>query len=568
MLRDNKDNMTQLYDNTNIRKQEFPADFDAVFEEAFRFPEPRNKQREVIEAIVREFLIKDKDAVLLDAPPGFGKSGVINTVMSILDGKHYYVTPLKSLQDQLVTDEFIGGDMTEIKGRNNYGCVHTSAGPDTTVDNAKCQKEDDWECPVRDECPYYVQKDKSIHDTQSLMNLSYMMKVPMTAEVGDGQFTIRDSMTIDECQGVESWSISNIGFTISKFTLPKMVWDNVQWPREHECEDFDTAVSWLEEEILPSAKEALTYINGLPIKDEDELSAKDRLKEFIDKVNRFLDDVEENHWVHTHTHEVGKNRPDYRKIEFKPIFVGRFLNDLIWDKADKFMLSSATIPKGNWLEEIGLDDRAVTRISVSSPFPVENRPICLTEAVGKMTYNERDQNIGPMVEKIKAISEHHDGQNGIIHCRGYNYIKMFKKWCIRNGHRQWFEDNCVVQDRDNREESLQHWIDSDKQIFLSVNMSEGIDLKGDKCRWQVLMKTLYPNMNDERVSYRIKQMNDWQWYNNRAVIQIEQAYGRAVRGPDDWAYFYVLDESAVNLIERSTNLFHDWFLEACDKDVR
>lgn len=82
------------------------------------------------------------------------------------------------------------------------------------------------------------------------------------------------------------------------------------------------------------------------------------------------------------------------------------------------------------------------------------------------------------------------------------------------------------------------------------------------------MKTLYPNMNDERVSYRIKQMNDWQWYNNRAVIQIEQAYGRAVRGPDDWAYFYVLDESAVNLIERSTNLFHDWFLEACDKDVR
>lgn len=566
-----------VYNNDKIRRQEFPDDFDSVFDDNFRFPEPRNKQREVIEAIVREFLIKDKDVVLLDAPPGFGKSGVINTVLNILDGNHFYVTPLKSLQDQLVTDEFIGGDMTEIKGRNNYSCIHSSAGPDTTVDNAKCQKEDDWECPVKGECPYYVQKDKAIKDKIAVMNLSYTMKVPITLDPDDGQFTIRDSMTVDECQGIESWSISNIGFTISKFTLPKMVWDNVEWPSNSQCEDFDAMVSWLEDEILPAAKKAKTYIAGLPVKDDDQLDAEDRIKQFIDKVNRFLEDVEENHWVHTHTNEIRKNKPNYRKVEFKPIFVGRFLDELMWDNADKLILSSATIPKGDWLSEIGLDDRGVTRISVSSPFPVENRPICLTEAVGKMTYDERDDNIRDMVKKIKAISEHHDGQKGIVHCRGYNYIKMFKHACKKidsdpnddteDRMFKWFNNNVTVQDRENREESLQHWIESDDQIFLSVNMSEGIDLKGDKCRWQVLMKTLYPNMSDKRVDYRVNQMNDWQWYNNKAVIQIEQAYGRAVRGPEDWAYFYVLDESAVNLIERSTNLFHDWFLEACDKDV-
>jgi len=81
------------------------------------------------------------------------------------------------------------------------------------------------------------------------------------------------------------------------------------------------------------------------------------------------------------------------------------------------------------------------------------------------------------------------------------------------------------------------------------------------------MKTLYPNMSDERVKYRIQELNDWQWYNNRAVVQIEQAYGRAVRGPDDHAVFYVLDTSAVDLIKRSTDLFHDWFLEAVDIEL-
>jgi len=551
----------------NIQEQRFPADFESAFDEAFRFPEPRDKQKPVIETIVREFVEKDKDVVLLDAPPGFGKSGVINTVLNILDGKHYYVTPLKSLQDQLVSDPFIGDDMTEIKGRNNYPCIHDSAGADTTVDEAKCQREEDWDCPIKAECPYYAQKARSTMDKISVMNMSYMMKVPMTWDPDDGQFCPRDSMTIDECQGIESWSISNIGFTVSKFSLPSMVWENVSWPSERVLEDFDGVVRWVRDEVLESAREGLAYVADLPVKDEDQLDAADQLNSFVDRVERFLEDVKENHWVHNYDVVIQKNAPNYKKVEFKPIYVGRFLDGLMWDNCDKVLLSSATIPKGDWLSEVGLSDRDVTRISVSSPFPVENRPIILSEHVGKMTYDERDDNIGDMVETIKAIAEHHDGEKGIIHCRGYNYVTMFKDYCIKNEMRQWFNENCVVQDRQDREGSLQEWVEGDKQIFLSVNMAEGIDLKGDKCRWQVLMKTLYPNMSDERVKYRIQELNDWQWYNNRAVVQIEQAYGRAVRGPDDHAVFYVLDTSAVDLIKRSTDLFHDWFLEAVDIEL-
>jgi len=131
-----------------------------------------------------------------------------------------------------------------------------------------------------------------------------------------------------------------------------------------------------------------------------------------------------------------------------------------------------------------------------------------------------------------------------------------------NGHRKWVRENVMVQDRYNREESLEEWIESDKQVFLSVAMDEGIDLDGDKARFQVLAKTLYPHMGDKRVDYRINELNDWNWYNRSAAIQIQQSYGRGVRSPEDEAVFYILDSSAVGLIQRNADLFNKWFLEA------
>jgi len=166
------------------------------------------------------------------------------------------------------------------------------------------------------------------------------------------------------------------------------------------------------------------------------------------------------------------------------------------------------------------------------------------------------------VRKVKAMCEHHDGEKGIVHCRGYNYITLFKHHCKKLGEMDWFRNNVHVQDKYDREGSLESWINNDKQLFLSVNMAEGIDLKGDKCRWQVLLKAQYPHLGDNRVSYRLNEMDDQDWYNQQAVIQIEQAYGRAVRSATDEAVFYILDESAVNLISYNKDLFHDWFLEA------
>lgn len=529
-------------------------------EKAFPAPGFRANQREVIETVVKGFEEKGVEVVELSAPTGFGKSITLYSIVEAMGARAFYLTPLKSLQEQLVKDEFIGENVIEIMGRSNYPCVLPDA--DTTVDKGKCNRDSNFDCDLKDQCPYYTQKEKAIQHDKTVMNLSYLMAEGFVPDHADLKFGDRHVGIIDECQSIEGWALNFVGTTLSKNTVPEMVWNNITLPDEGKMDDMDYLVEWIKDDVLSAVEDTMAYYQSISLKSEDQQDELEKLSQFDNKIRRFLADVVDHHWVAQKQVEIRKNKPNYEKVEFKPIKVGRFLEDLVWSRFDKIILSSATIPKGNWRQEIGLGDRKTMEISVPSEFPVENRPIVTTEAIGKMTKAEREGNMPDAVEKVKAMSEFHEGEKGIVHARGYNYIKMFRRAASNNGYRDWFDENVHVQDRYNREESLEEWINNGKQVFMSVNMAEGIDLEGDLCRWQVLLKTNYPFMGDKRVQYRINEMEDWDWYNRHAAIQIQQAYGRAVRSKEDEAVFYILDSSAVGMIDRNTELFEDWFLDA------
>jgi len=527
---------------------------------AFPAPAFRAHQRKAIVETVRAFEDEGKDVVVLDAPTGFGKSITLWTVPRAMNARAYYLTPLKSLQDQLVEDDFIGDSIVDIKGRSNYSC----ALPDenVTVDKGKCVREDDFDCHVKDECPYYVRKDEALRSDMTTMNLAYAMAESNVPDGAEGKFGPRELVIVDECQSMEDWGISQVSVTVSNRTVPNRVWERVDVPRADGMEDMDDWLEWMVDEVIPVVQEELAVVSNKAIRTESETKDMERLQQFSSRVESFMADVQKNHWVWQVEQSVRKNRANTRKVTFKPIRIGRFLDDLVWDRGEHIILSSATIPKGNFLSEVGLADRDVKWLSIPSSFPVENRPVVTKHAVGKMTYDERESTAPEMAKKIKEIADFHDGEKGLIHCRGYNIAEMLTRWYRNNGCAAWFDENVAVQDRDAREESLESWQRGDTQVFFSVNMAEGIDLEGDACRWQVLAKTLYPHLGDERVSYRVNELNDWTWYNGKAVNQVEQAYGRAVRSEDDEAVFYILDESAIGLLDRSPELHHDWFKAA------
>jgi Rad3-related DNA helicase len=294
--------------------------------------------------------------------------------------------------------------------------------------------------------------------------------------------------------------------------------------------------------------------------------------------------VADHHWV-------ANREYDDTSVEFNPIFVGRFLDRFLWSQGHKVVLSSATIPKGGFLEEVGLDDRSVGEVEVPSTFPPERRGVYTDEVVGKMTMGERDTTIPKMARKVGELADYHygspqgepsisgsgdepdhEGKRGFVHCHSYKIAQR-----IYDALPADVRERTRLQDGDDREESLEDWLAADVdekgfqdskggQVFLSVAMDEGISLDDDAARWQVIAKCAYPYLGAKRASYRMDELNDWSWYAGKAAIALQQAVGRGMRGPEDWCHTYILDKSAAGLIEKNSYLFEDWFLEAVDID--
>lgn len=536
-------------------------------------PSYRENQREAVVEILAQLYVADKDVVTLSAPTGAGKSLILHGVVSVLrdvfgrDG--FFTTPLNALIDQVNGDEFMKPDVVTLKGKNNYECVHRQD-RGTPVDKAVCQRVDDFDCehkekdPENGGCPYYGRKEKAKEHPEVVTNMSYMMANSMIPE--EYAIPSKEATIVDECQKIEDFALQFVNVIVCKRNVP-LIWDQIgRPPRSENVEDL---AEWLERDVLVKVSTKLQEFEGRSELSEEMADKKEKLQQFKRKVENFLMDVSDHHWVA----ETEFDDDEWR-VEFEPIRVGRFLDQFLWSQGEKVILSSATIPRGGFIEEIGLDERQIGEVEVESTFPPERRPIHTDLNVGKMTYHEKKKNLPTMARTIAELARHHEGQRGFIHCHSYDIAQDIYDRLPHD-----VKARTRVQNQEDREEALDAWLRAEVdeqdvqnqeiggQVFLSVAMDEGISLDHDRARWQVVAKAAYPFMGDKRVSYRMDEMNDWTWYSGKAAIALQQAVGRGMRAKDDWCHTYILDKSAVDLIDRNEYLFEDWFLEAVDIDA-
>jgi Rad3-related DNA helicases len=235
-------------------------------------------------------------------------------------------------------------------------------------------------------------------------------------------------------------------------------------------------------------------------------------------------------------------------LSFFPITAKRFLN-IILDKGDRFVLSSATPP---FKEELGPFGDNVEVIEVSSAFPVKNRPIYL-DYVGYMSLSNRAKTIPKMAEKIKELAT----ERTVVHCHSYG---------IANDIAKYLDYDCILQRQGKREEDLGQFKDGGCKIFLSVNMENGISLDDELCRVNILAKVPYPNLKDPQIQKR-RELEGDRFMNIMVARKITQAYGRATRSENDWSHFYILDSNFKSFFRRNRELFPRWLKEAMVEDA-
>jgi len=93
------------------------------------------------------------------------------------------------------------------------------------------------------------------------------------------------------------------------------------------------------------------------------------------------------------------------------------------------------------------------------------------------------------------------------------------------------------------------------------NSYVGVSCIYHNCDAQILLKVPFADIGDMRVKRRLE-LGQRQWYENQAMLEAIQAYGRAIRAEDDMARFYVVDGSFISLVRNTWQFIPDWFKAA------
>ena len=119
-------------------------------------------------------------------------------------------------------------------------------------------------------------------------------------------------------------------------------------------------------------------------------------------------------------------------------------------------------------------------------------------------------------------------------------------------------NRLLIHNSEDRIQKLQeHMTSKEPTVLISPSMQEGIDLKDDLSRFQIICKIPYPYLGDPIVK---KRMNRWKWwYSLQTAKTIVQSIGRSVRSNEDHATSYILDADWDKFYERHANLLPESF---------
>jgi ATP-dependent DNA helicase DinG len=532
----------------------------------FPYKEIRDQQQEAIDFAL-DSITGGKKFVIIEAGTGVGKSAigltisryVYNSLASNKDPGAYFLTTQKILQEQYVSD-FGGfsGPMKSIKSSSNYTCnfnKKTSCGESLRALKTAEKESRFWKsCTFN--CVYRNAKESFLNSKESVTNFPYFLAETQYA----GKITPRQVLIIDEAHNVDNELSKFVEVTLSEkfctsflgFSIPENM-TQLQY------------INWITDTYVPTISSKLKHLEKMM---EKYIGLREKIKsgefsnvakkfEMLDKhvckVRRFLELYDKDNWV---LNKIDEDQRSSRKIQFKPIDIAPYAPDMLYSYGDVVIMMSATIlDRDAFCECAGIPKQEAAFISLPSPFPIENRPIVYS-GIGKMNASSINDTLPRMAMAVKEILKQHNNEKGIIHCHSYK-IAHFLKNNIRSSR-------LLIHGSHNRDMILEKHKRSKKPtVLISPSMSEGVDLKDDLSRFQIVCKVPYPYLGDKLVK---KKMNKWRWwYALQTAKAIVQSVGRSVRSNEDSAVTYILDSDFERFFSSNSSLFPQEFRRSMKK---
>lgn len=544
----------------------------------FPFNDIRKEQEESINFILNSFLIDNKKYCLCELGTGTGKSAIAITVSRYMQANNpattgsWFLTTQKILQDQYIKDFGTGSrPIKTIKSSNSYVCnlFDLSDVKMSCAEVTKLKKTHSFfkkmYCHCDESCRYKKEKQQFLDSLNSLTNYSYFF---VSSSNEFSLFTPRNLLILDECHTIEEQLSKHIETVVNEnFSKNRL---NCSVPKS--ITNIDKAILWIKKKYIP-AVDAKRNILKTHIKECKKTNANQSdgsaiaeitklIKQFelisshLTKIKNFVLQYEPENWVLNIDIVPGKNNKSHRRFVFKPIDVSSYATNKLFNYGKHVLLLSATIiDKNSYCESLGISQGSYSYKRIDSPFDVTNRPIHIL-SIGSMSRRNLDETLPRLKEAVELLLSSHLKEKGIIHCTNYKIAKFL------------FENinspRLLIHDSFNREATItKHCQSVEPTVLLSPSMTEGLDLSGDKSRFQIICKIPFPYLGDKVVKQKMKNNNSW--YDSKTIKTIIQAVGRSVRNVDDYATTYVLDSDWNYFYDRSQHMFPKDFIDSIQK---
>ena len=529
--------------------------------------QPREGQKKILNEI--ESAIKSGyKKILISAPTGIGKSYIAKTLADSKSSS-FIITSTKQLQDQYVKDF---PKIPTIKGMSNFACYQLMDFEKITstkraiFKKLTCEK---GQCTVRKNgkqisacsykgqpedkegkwCVYYKQKSKGLEAPQTILN--YSLYFQMKKFQSNLESIKREISIFDEAHTIENEIVRFIGYDILGVYLKDVQINH----KDHDLSDVDGILTLIE--VMGNRyAEILREIESNSERATNTNEAKrysQLLKRYENSVEtyRLISDDKENFVVQNPEVINGK----LRKVSVTPIEISKFTDNFFDSEYQIFM--SATIDKINFTKSLGLSDCAFIDIT-ESPFSKENRKIdFLNIKYLRESTPESDRLI--VVNKIDQLLKHHKNERGIILTSSKQRCNFIFKHLSKKSQNRVQLAHSVNEDGSTINEIIEEHKQNKDGVLLSSSLWQGIDLKDDLSRFQIIEKCPYLYLGDRRVE--IKREKDEKWYYYQTTVKLLQGLGRSVRNENDFAVTYVLDGSVQNLLKYNKKMvpiaYHD-----------
>jgi len=529
---------------------------------------PRPLQEKLIEE-VQQKVDSGVKVILLSAPTGIGKSLIAASVAAYFESS-FVVTASKHLQDQYTRDmpwfkpnkgmpnfacykmmEKHGIDLTEtdFAVQNKWTC---DMGPcSVTVEENKekvkkvCKYKpklaDVAEGKVRqDDCLYYLQKYQSLIASHSIWNYASYFQMMKYQKEKYAEYLNKKVAVFDEAHRIEDQIIQFVGIDIYERNLTECKID----VENYNLEDIDDVMK-LSDGLSES------YARQISSLEESRAFAENPDYEIVQTLeNKYKKYAEARAEIYSNKQNFILNKPYYdeggkfRSLSVKPLDISKYVSTFFDHPVQIFM--SATIDKDSFCENTGFDPGTVEIVDTQvSPFPIENRKVEFAD-VKRLNYSSTRDDELQVIKKIDEIMTKYNDKKGLVltssKSRCFEILENLSeenKKRIRICHS--FNANGKTQDQ-----VVQEHAESKNGVLLSSSLWEGVDLKEDLSRFQIVAKAPYPMLSETRTKIKMEKFP--LWYKAQAIMKLLQGFGRSIRDYGDWADTYVLDSAAHELL--------------------